>query len=85
MAAHTHTHIDLFLCVFVCVPSSASRPTLIRADGCHGSGSHLLHGSINSVDLDTDCKAPTDSGGEITDPSTKTLWTHNNDNLKPPV
>lgn len=77
LATHTHTDIDLFvycmhvcvrMCVSVCKSPASSRPTLIWADGCHGSGSRLLHSSINSIDLDTGCTAPTESGGEITDP-----------------
>lgn len=41
------------VCVCACASPASSRPTLIWADGCHGSVSHLLHSGINSIDLDT--------------------------------
>lgn len=73
LARHAQILICLRMQVYsmygVCMSPASSHPTLIWADGCHGSGSHLLHSSINSIDLDTGCTAATDSGGKITDPN----------------
>lgn len=75
---HKHSHADIDLCVGVCVCAdcfcivcmspASSRPTLIWADGCHGSGSRLLHSSINSMAVDRSwSRASTASGGQVTD------------------
>lgn len=60
----THTHLLIRFVPFEYMSAASSQPTLIWGDGCHGSGSPLLHSTFNSMD----------PGGPIDQLRTKARW-----------